>query len=248
MHYRWSQRADRHLAGTRLAEEVVRIPGVPKGRRRRWVARRQTKLFVAGDGVDERTRTHAEGAYLSLLAPLEPIFSRAPVHARRAPDDRRLRAHGPFWRHFVHDPTPARLMQERAPAIFEWAARTWNARASRLGDRADPRRRPGRLVAAPARDRGDAPRGARGRTPPPTPQAKRRTTSPSRARPTAHPDQRLPALVPSSAPGRLRVRWTAGRAERSARSSSATVAGSRSGGSPSSPATTTRTARRRSAG
>ena len=43
---------------------------------------------------------------------------------------------GPFWRHFVHDPTPARLMQERAPAVFEWAARTWNARAAELGERA----------------------------------------------------------------------------------------------------------------
>ncbi len=31
-------------------------------------------------------------------------------------------------------PTPARLMQERAPAVFEWAARTWNARMSRDGD------------------------------------------------------------------------------------------------------------------
>jgi hypothetical protein len=42
---------------------------------------------------------------------------------------------GPFWRHFVHDPTPARLMQETAPAVFEWTARMWNARAGRIGDR-----------------------------------------------------------------------------------------------------------------
>ena len=63
MQYRWLNAPDRYLAGTRLAEEVVRIPGVPKGRRRRWVAKRQDKLFVTGDGVvDEAPAAHAERA------------------------------------------------------------------------------------------------------------------------------------------------------------------------------------------
>jgi hypothetical protein len=37
---------------------------------------------------------------------------------------------GPMFRHFAHDPPSARIMRETAPAVFEWAARVWNARAS----------------------------------------------------------------------------------------------------------------------
>ena len=32
MHYRWSYAPDRYLAGTRLAEEIITIPGVPRAR------------------------------------------------------------------------------------------------------------------------------------------------------------------------------------------------------------------------
>jgi glutathione S-transferase len=135
MHYRWSNAPDRHLASTRLAEEIVTIPGVPLGQRRRWVARRQTRLFVGGDGVDERTRAHAEGSYLRLLEWLERIFAVRPFMLGGRPTIADFGLMGPFWRHFVHDPTPARLMQDRAPAVFEWAARTWAARASELAGR-----------------------------------------------------------------------------------------------------------------
>ena len=39
-----------------------------------------------------------------------------------------------MFRHFGIDPTPARIMRDRAPAVYEWVARMWNARASRIGD------------------------------------------------------------------------------------------------------------------
>ena len=135
MHYRWSYAPDRYLASTRLAEEIVRVPGVPQGRRRRWVARRQDRLFVSGDGIDARTREHAEGSYLRLLDRLQSIFSDRPFMLGDRPTIADVGLMGPFWRHFVHDPTPARLMQDRAPAVYEWAARTWNARAGELGTR-----------------------------------------------------------------------------------------------------------------
>ena len=35
-----------------------------------------------------------------------------------------------MFRHFSQDPTPAEIMRTRAPAVFEWQARLWNARAS----------------------------------------------------------------------------------------------------------------------
>ena len=134
MHYRWSYAPDRQLAGTRLAEEIVRVPGVPQSQRRRWVSKRQAKLFVSGDGIDSTTRAHTEGSYLRLLARLEPIFRERSFMLGERPTIADIGLMGPFWRHFVHDPTPARLMQDRAPAVYEWAARTWNARAGDLAD------------------------------------------------------------------------------------------------------------------
>jgi len=133
MYYRWSYAADRCLAGTRLAEEIVRVHGVLVGARRRWIARRQERLFVSGDGVTEANRSHVEDGYLNPLERLEAIFSRRAFMLGTRPTIADFGLMGPFWRHFVHDPTPARLIQERAPAVFEWAARTWNARVSRTG-------------------------------------------------------------------------------------------------------------------
>ena len=38
-----------------------------------------------------------------------------------------------MFRHFSIDPTPARIMRNEAPAVYEWVARMWNARAARVG-------------------------------------------------------------------------------------------------------------------
>ncbi len=131
MHYRWSYAEDRHLAATRLSRELLNLP-LPLAARRGWIARRQTRLFVAGDGIDAATAPHAEGAYRRALACLEPVFSARPFLLGERPTIADLGLMGPFWRHFVHDPTPARIMQDTAPATFEWAARTWNASAEEL--------------------------------------------------------------------------------------------------------------------
>jgi glutathione S-transferase len=134
MHFRWSHRDDRRLAGSRLAREVVRLP-LPLAVRRTLVSRRQTQLFVTHDGIDAHTRRHAESSYRRVLESLEPIFTARPFVLGDRPTIADIGLMGPFWRHFAHDPTPARIMQEIAPATFEWTARMWNARASRLGAR-----------------------------------------------------------------------------------------------------------------
>ena len=134
MHYRWSYRADRGLAGTRLAEELVRAP-MPLALRRAYVSHRQTRLFVSGDGIDRRSRLHAEAVVVGLLDRLQALFEERPFLFGERPTIADLGLMGPLWRHFAHDPTPARLMQERAPAVFEWVARMWNARGGRIGQR-----------------------------------------------------------------------------------------------------------------
>lgn len=134
MYYRWSHADDRRLAAASLAREVVRFP-IPLAVRKLLVAGRQTHLFVTHDGVNDRaTREHAHAAYTRLLDMLEPIFTARPFILGQRPTIADIGLMGPFWRHFAHDPTTAKLMQDRAPSTFAWAARTWSARASRLAD------------------------------------------------------------------------------------------------------------------
>ncbi len=132
MHYRWSYPSDRALLSRRLAAEVIRLP-LPLGLRRRWFARRQHRLFVAGDGVDARTRPAVEAAYTRVLDILEPPLARRPFLLGERPTIADLGLFGSMFRHFSLDPTPARIMRDRAPAVHAWVARVWAARASRIG-------------------------------------------------------------------------------------------------------------------
>ena len=132
MHYRWSNAVDRQLRSTQLTNELVRVP-VPPALRRRWFARRQIRLFVAGDGVDERTRPHVDASYTRTLDILEPVFVSRPFLLGGRPTVADYGLYGSMFRHFGLDPTPARIMRTRAPAVYEWVARMWNARASRIG-------------------------------------------------------------------------------------------------------------------
>ena len=91
MHYRWDYGPDRRLMGRQLAAELLRLP-VPLAARARWLAFRQTRLFVRGDGVDRRTRAHMDAAYTRVLDRLEPVLAGAPLPPRRAADGRRLRS------------------------------------------------------------------------------------------------------------------------------------------------------------
>ena len=90
-------------------------------------------VFVTGDGVDRSTRAHVEGSYLRVLDLLAGIFEQRPFVLGERPTLADIGLMGPMLRHFSHDPTPAAIMQERAPAVWAWVARVWNARASALG-------------------------------------------------------------------------------------------------------------------
>ncbi len=132
MHYRWSYAADRALLSRRLAAELVRLP-LPLALRRRWLARRQRRLFVTGDGVDATTRPAVEASYARVLELLEPVLAERPFLLGGRPTIADLGLFGSMFRHFSLDPTPAAIMRRRAPAVYEWVARLWAARASRIG-------------------------------------------------------------------------------------------------------------------
>jgi glutathione S-transferase len=132
MHYRWSHRPDALLLSRRIVTELLAEVPAPPWLKRWAIRRRQHGGYVRGDGVTARTRAHVEGIYLRTLASLEAMLATRPFLLGGAPTLADFGFFGSMFRHFALDPTPGALMRERAPGVFAWVGRVWNARASRL--------------------------------------------------------------------------------------------------------------------
>ena len=133
MHFRWSYRGDALLLSRRIAEEVAADVPLPGFIKRFLLRQRQHGFYVARDGVNRETWAHVEACYFETLDRLESIVSRRPFLLGERPTLADFGFFAPMFRHFSQDPTPAHILRERAPAVFEWQARLWNARASRIG-------------------------------------------------------------------------------------------------------------------
>lgn len=143
MHYRWSYRPDRRYACEALHnEQIAGYLALPAWVGRALLIRRQRGGFVRGDGINRHTRGHAEQGYLAALDALQTIFGARPFILGDSPTIADFGMMGPMFRHFGQDPTPSEIMRERAPAVFEWVARMWNAKGSDaapvLVDKSDP--------------------------------------------------------------------------------------------------------------
>jgi glutathione S-transferase len=134
MHYRWSFLQDRQHASGALADEL--LSGVRQRRfLKRWaIARRQLGGFVRKDGVTATTRGHVEGTAMAAFDKLEAILAERPFLLGERPTLADFGFVGPMLRHFSQDPTPAELMRQRAPRVYAWVARMWQA-ASENADR-----------------------------------------------------------------------------------------------------------------
>jgi glutathione S-transferase len=130
MHYRWSHFSDRQLLGTLLVDELFTDVMAPTWLKRWKIRRRQKSHFVDKDGVNSHTRSHVELGYLRILEILQDILNTRPFVFGDRPTLADFGLFGPMFRHFSQDPTPAEIMRQRAPAVFAWVGRLWNARAS----------------------------------------------------------------------------------------------------------------------
>ena len=125
MHYRWSYPETARLMSGWLAQHLTGpVPFFVK----KWFWRiRQQGIFVWRDGVNGRTRRAVEQTYRDMLDGLDAIFRKRPWVMGSHPVQADFGLFGSMFRHFSHDPTPARIMRSRAPAVYEWTARLWNA-------------------------------------------------------------------------------------------------------------------------
>jgi glutathione S-transferase len=127
MHYRWSYRQDREHASGVLADELLSGVWWPRFAKRWGVARRQFGGFVTRDGVNTATREHVERTAMAAFDGLEAILAERPFLLGERPTVADFGFVGPMFRHFAQDPTPAELMRQRAPRVYTWVARMWEA-------------------------------------------------------------------------------------------------------------------------
>ena len=128
MHYRWSYEHDRALLSRILVDEVSGHLHLPRPWKLRMISRRQRTGFVLRDGVRAETRTHVEAGYRAALDGMSTMLNARPYLLGNAPSLADFGLMGPMLRHFGQDPTPAEIMRNEAPAVFDWLSRVWNAR------------------------------------------------------------------------------------------------------------------------
>ena len=133
LYYRWAFDKDALLNARRFTEDFLWHPATPKFVMRRMALRRQQRTYMNEEGITPDNRADVERHYRDELADLEAIFRERPFLFGERPSLADFGYFASMFRHFGIDPTPARIMRDEAPAVYEWVARMWNARASRLG-------------------------------------------------------------------------------------------------------------------
>jgi glutathione S-transferase len=127
MHYRWSYSHDRELLSSIIVDELLNHIPIPRFVKRQVIQRRQRGGFVIGDGVRSETWDHVEAGYFAALDNMTSMLEGRPFLLGNTPSVADFGFMGPMLRHFSQDPTPADLMRDRAPAVYAWVARVWNA-------------------------------------------------------------------------------------------------------------------------
>ena len=133
LYFRWAFDKDAELYSRRFTEDFLSYPLTPAAVLRATVRDRQRRVYLRGEGITPENRADVDRHYTDELADLESIFHRRPFLFGDRPSLADFGYFASMFRHFGIDPTPSRIMRNTAPAVYEWVARMWNARAARLG-------------------------------------------------------------------------------------------------------------------
>lgn len=132
MWWRWVPKDSRFNLGHRIAREVLRgLPG-PVWLKAAFFAWRQRRTWLHADGMTADNEEQIRDMYPQQLQALQAILERQPFLLGSHPSIADFGYFASMFRHFGNDPDPAKLMRQMTPAVYEWLARLWNARASRM--------------------------------------------------------------------------------------------------------------------
>jgi len=139
MYYRWEPTYDAKCMSSRFTYEFFDAPGIQKYAPKQLYAPvllfRQWLFSVFGEGIeDEEQHEIVKSQYLVVLETLQGVLEETPFLFGSHPTLVDFAFMGPFFRHFSSDPTPKKIMQQNAPAVFEWVARMWNCKYHQLSD------------------------------------------------------------------------------------------------------------------
>jgi len=136
LYYRWAFDKDALLNARRFTEDFLSFPFTPPFLLRRQAMRRQQAVYMKGEGITPDNRADVERHYRDELKDLQAVLRTRPFLFGQKPSLADFGYFASMFRHFGIDPTPARIMRDEAPAVYEWVARMWNSRASRIGSSA----------------------------------------------------------------------------------------------------------------
>lgn len=130
MWWRWVPKASRVALGRRIATEMVsRHLAIPLGFH---FGRRQLNEWLWRDGVDRRNSGDVRDMLFHELEFLEALLAEQSYLLGSHPSIADFGYFGSMFRHFGNDPISAEVVRRRGPRTYEWLARLWNARWSRL--------------------------------------------------------------------------------------------------------------------
>ena len=132
LYWRWIPPATRRLLMRRIGEEVLPDFPTPSWLSGWYYGRRQIATYLKGDGLSAETAPVIEKHYLDLLDAMSALLEDQPFLLGSHPSLVDIGLFGPMFRHYAQDPAPSRVMEERAPAVYAWVGRVWNARGSRF--------------------------------------------------------------------------------------------------------------------
>ena len=105
---------------------MLRDIPLPTAVRRAFIRLRQQRVYLRQDGVTTQNARAIEALYSATLNALEEALADRPFLLGDRPSQADLGFFGPFFRHFSSDPTPSRILRDRAPAVMHWVARVWH--------------------------------------------------------------------------------------------------------------------------
>ena len=137
MYMRWEPKVDSNVVSTRFVWEFVDNSGlvklIPKFLARWTMSFRQWLFSVYGEGVvDEDQHNIIKSQYYTVLDTLQHTLVQTPFLLGSHPTIVDFGFLGPFFRHFASDPSPRKIMQQQAPAVYEWVGRMWNCKDDKL--------------------------------------------------------------------------------------------------------------------
>lgn len=138
MFWRWEPLFDREIMGLRFFYEFTRTQQsryrfIPAFIRPYLASKRQWLLSSYGEDCNTKEKKDVIiNQYYELLDVLEKILKTQPYLFGNCPTLIDFGFMGPMYKHFSSDPTPRKVMQQRAPAVYEWIGRLWNCKSDKI--------------------------------------------------------------------------------------------------------------------